>query len=153
MVHFARSLRSAFIPTHDHAVLVAGTGAGDPSCQGSPHGAKGSPLHPRQLSPLAFQTAVVAESTCIFVALTKLQGRIFVNEISALASDAPNVSSVATRVAEQSRRPGMARKHVCRRSRDIHEHLRAGLRLYAFWQFLKARTQWLQCTRPTGSPF
>jgi len=85
---------------------------------------------------LPSRPAVVAESTCIFVALAKLQGRIFVNEISALASDAPNVSSVATRVAEQSRRPGMARKHVCRRSRDIHEHLRAGLRLYAFWQFL-----------------
>jgi hypothetical protein len=34
-------------------------------------------------------------------ALTKLQGQIFVNGIWALASDAPNVTSVAARVAEQ----------------------------------------------------
>jgi hypothetical protein len=67
---------------------------------------RGSPLHPSQRSPLAFHTAVVVESRAPFtkrslVALTKLLGRIFVNEIWALASDAPNVTSVAGRGAEQ----------------------------------------------------
>jgi hypothetical protein len=54
-------------------------------------------LYPSQRSPLAFETAVVVESKGIFrqrslVALTKFQGRMFVNEIWTLAPDAPNVT-------------------------------------------------------------
>ena len=86
---------------------------------------------------------------------SKLQGRILVNEIWALASDTPNVTSVAARVAERPETIETCwdRKETCLLSKPRHSRtLRGVRRQYAFGQFLKARTQWLQCTRRTGSP-